>query len=196
MEANQEEQVQYIRSLFNESDRGCMLLVAARLEELLEELHRAYITSVSSSSGKFLDELFRAHAPLSTFASKIQLGRAYGLIEKEAYEDFERLRKLRNGAAHSCVEFSFHTATTRDNIVALQAPKRISSKGIPTFTLTEQEKSAIASPENTPESTKLYLVTTGMCLIIEVMLKLMSILQNNSLRLKPKTNNDDASKIH
>ena len=187
MDSSPESLLRYFRSLFSESDRGCVLLVASRLDESLEELHRAYVNLRASPSDKLLDILFRPHGPLSTFAARIQLGHAYGLIPREVYDDCERLRKLRNDAAHSCNEFSFTSATVRDRILELRAPKRVADQ-FPGFALTEEERRAVEAPDNSEVTTKMYFVLTGMCLSIEMLVTMTRILQCNLEKFKPEGN--------
>jgi len=64
MNSNQDPDLEYFRLLFDESHRGCVLLVAEKLDESLKELHRSYIKSVASPSEKWLKQLFSGHAPL------------------------------------------------------------------------------------------------------------------------------------
>ncbi|MCD6051399.1 MAG: Mannitol repressor, partial [Verrucomicrobia bacterium] len=84
----------YFRSLFKESDRGAVLISATRLEEKLEQLHRAQITQKVAEPKKLLEELFRPYAPLSSFSAKIQLAHAYGLIDADDYADLNIVRKI------------------------------------------------------------------------------------------------------
>ena len=72
--------VEYFRTCFSESDRGCVLIVAGELDRMLKELHEAKKDLESSASQGLRKRLFHGHGPLSTFASRIQLGFAYGLM--------------------------------------------------------------------------------------------------------------------
>jgi hypothetical protein len=86
------------RSLFSESDKGCVLIIASILEETLRQLHEAHIAVITYPSKK---NVFKdlSNAQLSTFAGMIQIANAYGLISDEDYKDLQLIRKLRNEAA-------------------------------------------------------------------------------------------------
>ncbi len=175
--------VQHFRLLFEESDRGCVILAVARLDEALEELHRNHIASVSSSSPKLVDSLFSAYAPLSTFAARIKIGRAYALIGKEAFDDFERMRELRNAAAHSSIEVSFNLPELRAQAIALQATKR-NVKLIQVTDLTEEERRAVDSPDDSRETAKLYFLMAAMFLEIETIVVRTRLLEKQIQRLR------------
>ncbi|MGO9585396.1 MAG: hypothetical protein ACLP2Y_04180 [Limisphaerales bacterium] len=69
----------YFKLLINESDRGFVLLITSRIDELLKELHQVYIKSKTSPEIKLVKELFAVHAPLSTLSAKIKLAFGYML---------------------------------------------------------------------------------------------------------------------
>jgi DNA-binding MltR family transcriptional regulator len=92
--------------LVEESDRGCVLAAAAMLEESLEKIFCAIFESQRASK-TVQNSLFDSNGPLATFSAKIKLAYALGLISSDAYEDLERIRKLRNEAAHTAKDFDF-----------------------------------------------------------------------------------------
>jgi DNA-binding MltR family transcriptional regulator len=156
----------YFRSLFKESDRGAVLISATRLEEKLGLLHRNYITHQVGDSKKVLEELFRPYAPLSSFSAKIQLAYAYGLIEAEDYADLNVLRKIRNDAAHTSVEFSLETNEMRQRIMHIKAAHRVLSL-LPMMTelFTPEELAALNEPEVVQEHVKMYYILS--CFALE-----------------------------
>lgn len=176
MDATDERQLQFFRSLFDESDRGSVLLVASSLDETLQHLHRVQMKSVSSPSREFLDRLFATHAPLSTFAARIQLGYGYGLVEREDFLDLELLRKLRNDAAHSPAEFSFESSETRTRVFALKAPKRIHSS-FPQLPLTRVELAAVESPTDDAKTAKMYLALSALSLNMVLLTRITAVLK-------------------
>ncbi len=156
----------YFRSLFKESDRGAVLISATRLEEKLELLHRTHITHQVADPKKVLEELFRPYAPLSSFSAKIQLAYAYGLIDAEDYADLNIIRKIRNDAAHTSVEFSFEPPEIAQKITHLKAPGRM----IPMLTMmsdlfAEQELAELKDPKVAQAHPKLYYILA--CLALE-----------------------------
>ncbi|MCI0536224.1 MAG: MltR family transcriptional regulator [Verrucomicrobiales bacterium] len=162
---------QFVQSLFKESDRGCVLIFASRLDESLEDLHRAYIKSTVAASRKLLDRLFATHAPLSTFAARIQLAHCYGLVSKADYQDLETLRQLRNAAAHSSTDFSFRSSETQKHVLSITAPKRPHTfPGIRSL-LTQEESDALEKPSDHEEGVKLYFLLAGMFLLASLLFR-------------------------
>jgi DNA-binding MltR family transcriptional regulator len=92
--------------LTDESDRGCMLVAAALLEESLELRFRDLFQSKEIPKS-VQDSLFGSNGPLATFSSKIKMAYAIGLLPKETFTDLEEIRKMRNQAAHLSKDFDF-----------------------------------------------------------------------------------------
>jgi DNA-binding MltR family transcriptional regulator len=92
--------------LVEESDRGCVLVGAAILEQRLEELFRV-VFSGNGIGKKMQDTLFDTNGPLATFSSKVKLSYTLGFIAKEVYEDLDRIRRIRNDFAHSVNDVDF-----------------------------------------------------------------------------------------
>lgn len=91
----------FISSLARESDRGFVLVGAARLDELLEKLLRAKLLACAPSKEKDLDFLLtKPLAPLGSFSIRILMARALGLISESARQTLEALREVRNVCAH------------------------------------------------------------------------------------------------
>jgi hypothetical protein len=97
-------------------DRGIILVSVALIEQELEELiltgclkefsklpHRNRLFSGDSEVG----------GAVTTFAAKITLGHALGLYGDKAREDLDRLRRIRNVAAHSKTRLTFNTPAIR-----------------------------------------------------------------------------------
>jgi DNA-binding MltR family transcriptional regulator len=155
-----------LQEFLKESDRGCILLLASRLATLLERLHITHVTSVSSPPKPFLKRLFTTHAPLSTFAAKIQLAYAYGLISRDDFLDLERIRKLRNKAAHSDETFTFGNPQIKEEVRRIGTPERI-EKALPRFNLGPGlERRIMESLMDHPDTTKFYLVLSSLYLHI------------------------------
>ena len=80
------------------SDRSCVIVAAAYIDELLGYLFRCFLSSPSSE--KEDKELFSGYGPLSTFSSKIVLSYRLGLISNYEYKTLQIIRKIRNLFAH------------------------------------------------------------------------------------------------
>ncbi len=90
-------QDKFFDTFCDESDRGCVLVAVAILDECLEMLLR---TQFIQSDPKFVNSLFVGQSPLSSFWSKIQLVKALDLVPAWMYKDLECIRALRNTFAH------------------------------------------------------------------------------------------------
>ncbi len=88
----------------DESDRGCVLVVAANLELVLERLLKATFTK-NNISKKVQESLFDSNGPLATFSGKLRIAFAFALISADDYADIDFIRKLRNEAAHNSEEY-------------------------------------------------------------------------------------------
>ena len=97
------ERKKFLETLDTESDRGCVLIAAAHLDECIEWLLRARFLK----ERKLTDLLFTGLGPLTSFSAKIQVARALDLIDSWLYEDLEKIRKLRNKFAHQYIAVSF-----------------------------------------------------------------------------------------
>ena len=86
-----------MEQLEGESDRGCMLVVGAWLDELLGHLLEASIVSHGPTRKALFEE---PNAPLATFSGRINLAHGLGLIAQDEYEALHQIRSLRNTAAH------------------------------------------------------------------------------------------------
>jgi mannitol operon repressor len=92
--------------LFKESDRACVILGAAYLDESIGIL----LANFFIDDPKVVKNLISAdvlNAPLSTFASRITAAYCLGLIDKIQYNDLNTIRKIRNLFAHGLQGISF-----------------------------------------------------------------------------------------
>lgn len=80
------------------SDRSCVIVAAAYIDELLEYLLKNFLYSPSSE--KEDKDLFSGYGPLSSFSSKILLSYRLGLISNYEYKTLQIIRKIRNTFAH------------------------------------------------------------------------------------------------
>jgi len=195
MNTDHELELRHVRSFVTESDRGCVILLGAHVDEFLKELHMTFIKSaLPVRPNKLFDDLFGKYGPLSTFAARIQLGYAYGLVREGGYGDLERLRKLRNDAAHSHEDFTFDDCAVRQRVVGLQAPKRTLGS-ILALGITPEEKNAAEFPENNAQTTKLYFLLTGFSLIIEMQSTAIEILKGDFHKSRQVSANEQFSGI-
>jgi hypothetical protein len=102
--------------------RGVILVSAALAEQLLEE---AILTRCLKKFTKppYRDVLFsgdpESGGAVTTFAAKITLGHALGLYGNLAREDFDRLRRVRNVAAHAKTKLTFESPAIKNAVQSL-----------------------------------------------------------------------------
>ena len=126
--------------LMRESDRGCVLARAADIENQLQALLAGWFTTVGETSRREEKLLFDFTGPVGTFSAKIMLSRAMGLISKELYGDLQRLRALRNLAAHTTADFSLSSKEAR-SLVAGMHYEYGKMRSIPRYSLRPHEVS-------------------------------------------------------
>ncbi len=113
--------------LAGESDRGCVLVGAALLEERLEELFRA-VFNRNSASKKLQDSLFESNGPLATFSAKVKLAYSLGLVDKSIFDDLETVRRIRNEFAHSAEEVDFSGSSFASEIKAMHSVQQFKDR--------------------------------------------------------------------
>ena len=87
---------EFVTEVRSETDRGCALLAAAVMDELLLILLKSHCLE-----GKVSGELLEgATAPLGTFSSRIAAAYCFGLLTKDEFKDLHLVRKVRNEFAH------------------------------------------------------------------------------------------------
>lgn len=126
--------------LHRESDRGCVLVGGAILDEMLGAVLRAYFVH----DEELAKEIFQLpNAALSTFSSRIRICRALGLITDAFFRDLERIRTIRNQAAHfdrrgeKGFDFAFQNPDVGDRCRALVSIPEDARQGLPPRVLFE-----------------------------------------------------------
>lgn len=97
----------FLATIKEESDRGCVLVAAAFLDEALELLLRSKMSKDPSIVKASIEPLFTGIGPLKSFWAKTELCRVFRLIPEYEYADLTRIRSLRNLFAHSYVDATF-----------------------------------------------------------------------------------------
>ena len=92
-----------------ESDRAAAVLAGAALDDYLGEALRSFLVLDEGEN-----ELFGKYGPLSTFAARIDMSFALGLISSDLKRDFNFVRKIRNHFAHHIGDATFNQSPVRD----------------------------------------------------------------------------------
>jgi DNA-binding MltR family transcriptional regulator len=68
---------------------------------IAEDLRTALLSRMRPISKRLERELFEGYGPLSSFASRIAMAFAFGVVSKDIRDDMDTIRKIRNTFAHS-----------------------------------------------------------------------------------------------
>lgn len=111
VETLSEESKQLYDVLNDESDLGCVLIVASYIDHALASLLKRYFIE-----SRAVDKLLESpRGSISSFASRCDLAYCLGLIPKSFYQNLEILGKIRNTFAHSYLSLGL----ADDNIAPL-----------------------------------------------------------------------------
>lgn len=97
----------FFETIKGESDRGCVLIAAAFLDEALELLLRSRMATTAPVVKASIDPLFTGIGPLKSFWAKTELCRSLKLLAHWEHADLSRIRNLRNLFAHSYEKADF-----------------------------------------------------------------------------------------
>lgn len=109
---------EFIKELGKETDRGAALVAAAVVDYKLKAVLQAHV--ISGLTDKQRNHVFGRQGVLDTFAAKITLCYALGLIDKAEYEEIDLLRNIRNDFAHETYGLSFETDPICSHVLRLK----------------------------------------------------------------------------
>jgi len=111
-----------------ESDRGAILVGAEFISTLLERLIISACADRSFASRSLCGN--GSSSPASSLSSRLVIARSLGLIGRELFSQLERIRKIRNGAAHTMSPFDFEAPPASQHCDALWVPHELLRNGI------------------------------------------------------------------
>lgn len=114
-------------NLVNESDRGCVLVGAAILEQYLENMFKLLFDK-NKIPKKVQRSIFDSNGALSNFSSKIKLAYSFGYLDKSLYDDLEVVRKIRNDFAHSTNHVDFTDSPKTITIESMHCVQQFKGK--------------------------------------------------------------------
>jgi hypothetical protein len=106
------------RELEKESDRGCVVLAFAWMDEQITINLRRYLLPSDKDSEKS-DELLGPIKPLGDASTKINLCCRLGIITPQTRDSLHLMRRLRNEFAHISSPLTFDTPSVRSRILAI-----------------------------------------------------------------------------
>ena len=129
----------YLDEFKGESDRGSVLVSAAKIDDLLKRSIKSFRSDCAPA--RALLEGF--NAPLGTLSSRIMAAYAMGLIDNTLFHECQKIRKIRNAFAHD-IHTSFNQPDIRSICDSLHyAAKFASSYKLPSLKFTVSAISVI-----------------------------------------------------
>lgn len=105
---------EFLQVLNRESDRGAALLSASMLDEKVLELLNTFLIE-----GDVANNLLRTNGPVGTFAARVDMAYALGLLEEEERAEITLVRRIRNPMGHTWRSIDFSDDRLRDLIAQL-----------------------------------------------------------------------------
>lgn len=102
-----------VEEMLSQNDRGCAIAAGAHLEE---QLTKAILDQWPPLSRGTRDRLFAVNGPMATHSARISLAHAMAILSNNARRDFDRVRLIRNHAAHVGTEFAFNLPAIRKHV--------------------------------------------------------------------------------
>ena len=90
---------QVTNELHGESERACAIIGGAFLDDLLGELLEIYLVQNHDATQDLLSSE-NVNAPLGSFGARILTAYAIGLLPKDNWHAFQKVKKIRNRFAH------------------------------------------------------------------------------------------------
>jgi DNA-binding MltR family transcriptional regulator len=110
-----------IHEMHSQNERGCAITGGVFLEEKLKEAIEKQWPKISKT---LRNELFTGFGPLATFSAKIKLAKAMGVLSVSAKADCDKIRLIRNEAAHIGTPFSFNDAKIAKRIDTIECMRQ------------------------------------------------------------------------
>jgi len=103
----------FIELLQQESDRGCVIVSAAMLDDILSQLLKRRFAPSLEKKDELLED---GAAAFSTFSARINLAYRIGLIRVSVRATLHLLRKIRNDFAHISDPATFDSSSVKSRV--------------------------------------------------------------------------------
>ncbi len=115
-------------SLYEATDYTVALAGPALLDHYLEiKLTRSFAGPTPEEAVALFD--FNQNGPLNDFAPKIKVAHAFGLLERDTYDDLKAIKEIRNAFAHAKTPISFQSPAVK----AMCAEIKVLEQSTPTL---------------------------------------------------------------
>lgn len=106
----------FIKLLQEESDRGCVIVSAAMLDDILLQLLKRRLAPSLEKKDELLED---GSAAFSTFSARIDLAYRVGLLRASTRSTFHLLRKTRNDFAHISNPNTFDSPSVKSRVLEM-----------------------------------------------------------------------------
>lgn len=103
----------FIKLLQEESDRGCVIVSAAMLDDILSQLLKRRLAPSLEKKDELLED---GAAACATFSARINLAYRVGLIRASTRATLHLLRKTRNDFAHVSAPTTFDSSSVKSRV--------------------------------------------------------------------------------
>ena len=105
----------FVAALKGESDRGAIILAATMIDDRLSIALRERMPDINSAEAA---RIFGVDGLAGTFANRLKLAQALGIIDRGTRKLLELIREMRNACAHSRQIMTFSTPVIRAAFVS------------------------------------------------------------------------------
>ena len=96
------------------SERGWVIVAAAKLDERLEIVLKSFFANIPKAA----DKVFNETGPIGTFYARIEIAFLLGLISEREHRILHLIRKIRNDFSHKSDDLSFSESPIRERCEA------------------------------------------------------------------------------
>lgn len=132
-----------LESLRQESDRGCVLVSAAFIDQALRHAIEASFSPGTPGQAEAVQSLLSSRGPLGRMWARLQYARARDIIDEEVFKATECVRGIRNRFAHGYERVAFDDTLVQKPIATLREYAVRWSTGEPSAAIVA---TAIATP--------------------------------------------------
>jgi hypothetical protein len=116
----------FVAALNGESDRGAIILAATMIDDRLVIALQERMPDINSEERA---RIFGVDGLAGTFANRLKLAQALGIIDRGTRKLIELIREMRNACAHSRQTLTFSTPVIRAAIISMMPDDAVEDVG-------------------------------------------------------------------
>lgn len=146
--------------LRKESERGCVVLAFAWMDDQLSANLRKFLLPSAQQSEK-ADELLGVGRPIGDAATKIDLCLRLGILQPNTHKSLHMFRRLRNDFAHLASNISFEDQSIHDRVVAIFENEEMVLNGLWQAMIEDEEVRTLTEQEHGKNGAQILKVALG-----------------------------------